>query len=213
MNYEYLVFDLDGTISDPKAGITQSINYALEHHHFDPFPLDELSRFIGPPLDKTFAELTRSNDPVLIASLVEKYRERYGDIGFSENILYDGIESTLTTLHERQCCKLGVCTAKRGDFAVRILDMFGLLELFSFVNGAEIGVDKWQQLENLLNDGVINRNAIMIGDRAYDLHAANHNQLDCAGVLWGYGSRAELEKEHPSHILNHPEELLTLIPL
>ncbi|WP_428239626.1 HAD hydrolase-like protein [Gynuella sp.] len=213
MNYEYLVFDLDGTISDPKAGITQSINYALEHHHFDPLPQDELSRFIGPPLDKTFAELTRNSDPGLITSLVEKYRERYGDIGFSENVLYEGIESTLMELHDRQNCKLGVCTSKRGDFAVKILDMFGLIDLFSFVNGAEIGIEKWQQLENLLNDGVISRNSIMIGDRSNDLHAANHNHLDSAGVLWGYGSRAELEKERPGHILQYPQELLSLIPV
>ena len=211
MAYDYLIFDLDGTISDPKIGITQSINYALEQHHFDPLPLDELSRFIGPPLDKTFTEITRRSDAELIASLVSKYRERYGDIGYSENILYDGMKDTLLALYEQSGCKLGICTSKRGDFALRILDMFDLLDLFSFVDGAEIGTEKWQQLENLLNKGVISTRSVMIGDRSNDLHAANYNQLDSAAVLWGYGSRAELEKEKPGYYLHQPQELLKLV--
>ncbi len=81
------MFDLDGTISDPKEGIVKSLNYALSAHGFATQVEDELCTFIGPPLDSAFKTITKSDDPELISSLVSKYRERYSDVGFSENVV------------------------------------------------------------------------------------------------------------------------------
>lgn len=210
MKYEYLVFDLDGTISDPKDGIVRSMNYALAAHGFDPEDEDELSVYIGPPLDSAFKAITKSEDSELISSLVSKYRERYSDIGFSENVLYDGIPEILQQLSERPGVKLGICTSKRVDFAERILELFDLKHIFSFVNGGDIGVEKWQQLEFLIEQGFINKSSLMIGDRYVDLTAAHKNKLKSAGVLWGYGSLSELEKHEPAHMFSNPWELAGL---
>ena len=129
MKYDFLVFDLDGTISDPKDGIVRSLNYALSAHGFASQDEIELSTFIGPPLDSTFKALTKSDNPELILSLVAKYRERYSDVGFSENVLYSGISEVLEQLSSISGLELGICTSKRADFAERILELFGLRHL------------------------------------------------------------------------------------
>jgi len=210
LQYEYLVFDLDGTISDPRDGIVRSLNYALASHGFEDRSDQELSPFIGPPLDVGFASLTGSADPELIKSLVAKYRERYADVGYAENTLYQGIPEVLETLSSTQGLKLGICTSKRTDFAERILELFSLREHFCFVSGGDVGIEKWQQLGALLEQGEINQRSVMIGDRFVDITAAHKNKLDSAGVLWGYGSPAELSQHAPSHIFACPHELVVL---
>lgn len=211
MQYEYLIFDLDGTISDPKEGIVHSLNYALVAHGFEVQPENELAKYIGPPLDSTFKAITHSDNTELILSLVAKYRERYSDVGFSENIIYSGIRETLEQLSAISGITLGICTSKRTDFAERILDMFNLKQYFSFVHGADIGVEKWQQLQSLKRQGYINHKSLMIGDRYVDLTAAHKNGLHAAGVLWGYGSIDELKLHDPEYIFSAPNELLALV--
>ena len=210
MKYEYLVFDLDGTISDPKDGITRSLNYALSTHGFEKHDEETLLNFIGPPLDSTFKTITKSDNPELISSLVARYRERYSDIGFSENVLYPEIPETLEQLHLTSGIRLGVCTSKRVDFAERILDLFSLKHFFDFISGGDVGIEKWQQLQLLLEQKTINQNSLMIGDRHIDLTAAHKNNIDSAGVLWGYGSLAELTKHKPTYLFTKPEELKAL---
>lgn len=207
MKYDYLVFDLDGTISDPRHGIVKSINFALEAHNFEVRTEQELTAFIGPPLDETFSALTRSKNNCLINSLVAKYRERYSDVGYSENVLYPGIADALEVLSSSRKFVLGLCTSKRVDFAERILHLFSLRQYFEFVNGGDVGVKKWQQLQLLLQQGTINQRSLMIGDRYVDLTAAHKNKLHSIGVLWGYGSLDELSEHKPVRILASPSEL------
>lgn len=209
--HDILIFDLDGTISDPKEGIVKSINYALENFDFEPRSDAEIAAFIGPPLDKTFESLTSVSDSKLILSLVSKYRERYADVGYSENLLYDGIRESLLVLHNNGKKRLAICTSKRADFATKILDMFGLLELFEFVNGGDVGIEKWQQLGSLLEKGRISRDSLMIGDRYVDLTAAHLNHLKSAGVLWGYGSKEEIQKENPMYVFSKTQQLIELM--
>jgi len=205
---DLLLFDLDGTLSDPLVGIGRSINYALSHFSYAPLALTELATCVGPPLDQTFRTLTgaKTDD---IHAMVAKYRERYADVGYSENVLYPGIPDALATL-DKAGFAMGVCTSKRVDFAEQILNMFGLRSHFRFVNGGEIGTHKWQQIEGLVARGMISTSSIMIGDRDVDLIAAHRNGLQAAGVLWGYGSREELEKEQPRDLLTHTSELVSL---
>jgi len=206
---DLLLFDLDGTLSDPLVGIGRSINYALSHFGYAPLALPELATYVGPPLDQTFRTLTGAKTDDDIHAMVAKYRERYADVGYSENVLYPGIPEALATL-DKAGFAMGVCTSKRVDFAEQILNMFGLRSHFRFVNGGEIGTHKWQQIEGLVARGMISTSSIMIGDRDVDLIAAHRNGLQAAGVLWGYGSREELEKEQPRDLLTHTSELVSL---
>ena len=117
MKYDFLIFDLDGTISDPKKGIVRSMNAALKCHGFAERGEEELSTLIGPPLDAAFAALVSTTDSALIGSLVSKFRERYSDVGYSENVLYPGVAEALEQLSSISDIQLGICTSKRVDFA------------------------------------------------------------------------------------------------
>ena len=204
-DHSALVFDLDGTLSDPLDGIARSYNYALTAHGFAARSDTELAELVGPPLDQGFLALGIPTD--LIAAIVATYRERYSELGYAENRLYDDIADVLAKLHASGN-RMGVCTSKRRDFAVRILELFGLSSYFSFVSGGDIGISKAQQLRSLLDDRTIDHTAIMIGDRAVDIHAAHANELPSCGVLWGFGSREELVESQPTYVITKPDELL-----
>ena len=155
-----IVFDLDGTITDPIVGISRSFNYALTHFGHAPVEESALLPHIGPPLDDAFRAITGISTPDQIAAYVAKYRERYSDIGYAENTLYPGICDALHLLTAAGI-PLGVCTSKRGDFAERILDMFRLRPLFRFVDGGDIGIPKWQQIEGLVTKGVVTLTSVI----------------------------------------------------
>jgi phosphoglycolate phosphatase len=206
-NHDLILFDLDGTISDPLDGIGRSINHALVHFGYGPLKLSELAQYIGPPLDETFKKIT--GNEVESQKLVAKYRERYGDIGYTENILYPGIAEALLELYKTNT-PIALCTSKRQDFAERILDMFGLIHYFQFINGGEIGIPKSRQIESLLSQGQVSKSTVIIGDRSVDMIAAHKNGLNAGGVLWGYGSQAELLSEKPLYLFSSPSELMQL---
>ena len=210
MPSDYIIFDLDGTISDPKDGIARSINFALERHNFEAKDEDEIGKLIGLPLDQMYAQLIEATEPSLVSSLIVRYRERYVEIGYAENTLYEGMEASLRHLHASSAARLAICTTKKADVAKKILEMFGLDDLFDFVSGGDIGIKKYQQLEQLLYEGTITRNSLMVGDRFVDIRAARRNQLRSAAVLWGYGSRIELENEQPTFILEQPLQIKEL---
>lgn len=207
-----LIFDLDGTLSDPAEGIARCINFALACHALAGINEDLVSRYIGPPLDESFQAITGSASEPLIKGLVAKFRERYADIGYAENVLYPGIPEVLTALATRGN-RLGVCTSKRTDFAEKILTLFGIREHFAFVSGGEIGIQKYQQLEHLLKDGVVSASATMIGDRSVDILAAKRNQLRSVGVLWGHGSERELLDAGADQIFQTVAQLASLTTL
>lgn len=205
----YLVFDLDGTISDPVVGIGRSINYALQFYRYPEIAQDQVSHLIGPPLDVAFQSITGTSEPAELAALVAKYRERYTEVGYCENVLYPGVPEVLDALASLGV-PLGICTSKRVDIAERILQMFGLRRHFEFLSGGEIGVHKKQQLASLLSDRTISPDSIMIGDRAVDIEAAKLNGLGSVGVLWGHGSAHELKKASPTMLLEFPHQLVEL---
>ena len=156
MARHYYIFDLDGTISDPKVGIARSINFALECHHFERKDENEIGKLIGLPLDQMYAQLIDATEPSLVSSLVAKYRERYTEIGYAENSLYEGMETSLRFLHSQTTAsRLGICTTKPANMAQKILEMFELDQLFEFVSGGVIGIEKHQQLEQLLHLSLI----------------------------------------------------------
>lgn len=208
MSKSFLIFDLDGTLSDPKDGIVRSINYALEAHGFDSRSEAELLTCIGPPLDASFRELLQTADESLVSSLVKKYRERYADVGFAENCLYDGVFDSLRSLYGEH--PLAVCTSKPVAFACKIIEMFDLDGFFEFVDGGDVGISKVTQLSDLRAKGLVGPGSVMVGDRMFDLRAAHENGLSSVGVLWGYGSVEELSAEKPVMLLDRPQGLLSL---
>jgi phosphoglycolate phosphatase len=209
LQYKTIVFDLDGTISDPFVGISRSINYALESLDYDPVDPERIRPLIGPPLTEIFEILLGALRERDMLGLVDKYRERYASIGYSENRIYDDIPTIIEQLAGRGY-RMGICTSKRADYAQRIVEMFGLAQFFAFVDGGGVGIEKREQIESLVANGLTASSAIMIGDRAVDILAGRSNELASAGVLWGFGERPELEEAAPDHLLESPADLLDL---
>ena len=205
-----LVLDLDGTISDPSLGITRCFNHALLSHGFPAVSDSTIVKEIGSPLDETFMKLATGITDSSAGELISTYRERYSDVGYSENTLYGDIPVALNQLRNSDIT-LGVCTSKRRDFAERILSLFGLLELFNFVDGGDVGITKESQLAGLLKSKSIDNRAIMVGDRSVDIKSARGNGLRSIGVLWGFGDYAELSEASPSYILEKVEELPSIV--
>src|SRR5882672_1347053 len=205
-----IYFDLDGTLTDPKPGITRSIQYALQRLDHPTIPTeDELTWCIGPPLRASFVRLLGGDHSADRA--VSLYRERVADVGLYENGVYDGVSDVLTTL----CAsghRLFVATSKPHVFAERIIDHFGLRDHFERVFGSELDgtrVDKSHLLEYALKETSIDpTRAIMIGDRSHDIVGAKNNGMSALGVLYGYGSREELTAAGALHLCAKPRAVL-----
>ena len=205
-NVSTLIFDLDGTISDPSLGICRSINYALEAHGFPEVSAERVAATIGLQLEEAFLKICPESDHAVFSSLVVKYRERYAEVGYSENTIYPGVAKSLEKLSSRGV-PMGVCTSKRKDFAEKILAMLGVLLYFRFVDGGDIGIKKREQLAGLLQSNEIDHAAVMIGDRALDISSAKSNGLRSVGVSWGFGDLAELQGAGADVILGGTDEL------
>lgn len=209
MQYETLIFDLDGTISDPFVGISRSINHALESLSYGAVDPERIRPMIGPPLTEIFEHFLGPLAENNMQELVDKYRERYASVGYAENRIYDDIPDIISQL-SASGYRMGICTSKRADYAARIVEMFGLSSRFSFVDGGDVGVEKRQQIQSMVANGLSAGSAIMIGDRAVDILAGKSNGVASVGVLWGFGERPELEEAAPDYLLESPGELLNL---
>ncbi|MCP3383795.1 HAD family hydrolase [Bradyrhizobium sp. CCGUVB4N] len=204
-----IFFDLDGTLTNPKPGITRSIQYALERLSLAVPSEDELTWCIGPPLHASLKKLTGTD--ALADQALLLYRERFSDIGLFENEAYAGIIDTLTTIAATDQ-RMFVATSKPAVYASRIVEHFGLKPYFEHVFGSELDgtrVDKRDLLRYALDEtGVDATSAIMIGDRSHDVVGARTNGMTAIGVLYGYGSEAELRDAGAHHICAaHPELL------
>jgi len=209
-----ILFDLDGTLTDPREGITRSIAYALERMGLDPPPLDHLTFAIGPPLRRSLATLIGDETPARVERALALYRERFADVGLFENAVYDGIVDTLHLLAERGAV-LYVATSKPRVYAERIVRHFGLDAHFEAIHGCELDgtrEDKRDLLAHLLpHHGVAPGEAAMIGDRGADMVAARHHGVRGVGVLWGYGTREELEGGGAQVLCHSPGELASVL--
>ncbi len=203
------IFDLDGTLSDPAVGIGRSINYALDAFGHRQLRDAEVSQHIGPPLESAFRRIVPGASDVAILGMVAKYRERYGNVGYAENVVYPGIPEALDDLAS-QGISMGVCTSKRADFAERILTLLNLRTYFEFVCGGDVGVPKDLQLRMLLEQGTVDASSTMIGDRAVAVIAARANGIRSVGVLWGHGSKTELVDAGADQLVEFPFELRRL---
>ena len=177
-----VIFDLDGTITDPAEGITRSINHALVGLGHAPRPEKDLEKYIGPHLNITFSELMGSTDAPTLARAIELYRERYIPVGYRENRLYDGIDDALACLQAGGSA-LCIATTKRKDIALQVLQFLAVAARFSQVHGCDLDRSKADLLRDILSDpDAARRPAVMIGDRATDFQAAAEVGLPSIGV-------------------------------
>lgn len=213
-NYDILLFDLDGTLTDPGLGITNAVMYSLEKFGLPIPPREELYKMIGPPLTWSYQTYFGFSEEKSLEA-VRFYREHYGNIGLLENEVYPGIPEVLKALREAGKI-LCVATSKPEKFAVRILEHFGLAEYFHHICGAsfdgKIGT-KHEVIEYALErlGKPERRTVLMIGDREHDILGAKASGLGSLGVLYGYGDRAEHEKAGADAIVETVEELLAAL--
>lgn len=211
-NLDAIFFDLDGTLTDPKVGITKSIQYALEQMGAASPSLDELASLIGPPLRHYFSDVLGADKA---EAAVDHYRQRYDIEGYclTENVVYPGIESVLTNL-QTQGTRLLVVSAKPQVIANRIVQHFGLNKYFGHVYGAELDETrshKDELIAYVLEQEKLSADAvIMVGDRKYDIIGAAANGVASIGVLWGYGSAEELAAANPTFLAKKTDELLDI---
>ena len=208
--YTYILFDLDGTLTDPKEGITKSIQYALNKMEIIEDDLDKLTSFIGPPLLQSFQELYDFSDEEARLAL-QFYRERFAITGLFENEVYEGIEKLLKNLIKLNY-RLAVATSKPTVFAKQILDFFNLSRYFEVIVGSELDGTRSAKgeviAEVLMQMKLENKDqCVMIGDRKHDIIGASENGIDSIGVTYGYGSQQELEHANATYIVHSVESL------
>jgi len=201
--YDVVLFDLDGTLTDPAIGITNSVMHSLAKYGIEVADRAELYKFIGPPLHESYEKFYGfSADEALQA--VEHYREYYRVKGIYENLVYDGIEELLIKLNESGK-KVILATSKPEIFAREILRYFGLDKYFYYAAGANLDgsrTDKAEVIAYALEAGGVSdkSSVVMVGDREHDIIGANKNGIDSIGVLFGYGNREELENAGATYI-------------
>ena len=212
--YEYILFDLDGTLTDPGIGITNSVMYALKKFNIEVPDRTALYKFIGPPLKGSFEEFYHFT-PDQSEQAVSYYREYFRKQGMLENVVYDGIPEMLDHL-KASGRKLIVATSKPEAFTLEILRHFRLYDYFDFIAGATMDDTRNKKADiiryALENCGITNKvSAIMIGDRKHDIIGAKENGLDSIGVLFGYGDRKELTDAGATFIAVSAEEVEKLL--
>ena len=208
-----ILFDLDGTLTDPFLGITRSVAYSLKSFGIEVDDLETLKPFIGPPLDVSFREYYHM-DEAQSWKAVEKYREYFSKKGLFENKVYEGMEDFLQSLLNMDM-KLYVCTSKPEVFAKEILDHFSLTPYFTGIYGATLDgslKNKGDVIAHCIKQEQLNiQDCMMVGDRQHDIVGAHQNQIPCIGVLYDYGSLEEFQEYHCDYIAKDLIELKKII--
>ena len=211
--YDYILFDLDGTLTDSKPGIIECIAYALEKENV-PYTNQILDKMVGPPFRVSMHDFLGLEMPE-IEKLIGIYRGVYEEYGYKNCKVFEGVEQMLSALKNAGKV-LGVATSKPIKFTQMIMRDFDLGKYFDYVAGASSDASKEAKsdviqgaLENL---GVKDKSKVlMVGDRLYDIEGAHMQGIDCAAVLYGYGSKEEFEEYKAEHILAAPDDVVKLV--
>ncbi|MED1510390.1 HAD family hydrolase [Bacillus proteolyticus] len=208
--YKTFLFDLDGTLTDPKEGIINSVLYALEKIGIEEVNISELDSFIGPPIQQSFVDSYNMNE-IEVERAVFYFREYLKQSGLLENKVYDGITTLLQELKDAGN-RLFVATSKPTVFAKQVIEHFQLTTFFEEIVGSNLDgtrIKKEEIIAHILqtNEELKKEEMVMIGDRKHDVIGANSNGIASIGVLYGYGSEIELSDAGAIHIVKDVEEL------
>lgn len=209
MRWSHIFFDLDGTLTDPALGITNAIIHGRKKWGLPCGPNSDYIKFIGPPMPQSYVDFWGMS-PEEAKEFLKAYREYFSTVGLFENQVFPGIPELLKKLKDAGC-HLYIATTKPTVFSVQIAEKFGFAEYFDIISGC--GLDgtrglKWEVIDYARqNCGVDMSKAVMIGDRLHDVEGARICGIDCIGVSYGYGGRAELEEAGALHVVDTVEEL------
>lgn len=208
-----VLFDLDGTVLDSQTGVFRSIEYAMNKLHLTMPPQSDLIAFLGPPIHQGFTTVCHV-PPHLVEDAVTYYREYYNDVGKFEASIYAGIADTLQRIRQdgKRCY---ITTSKPQVFAKQILSHFGITDLFDEIYGCELDGTRSEKADVLAycleQQGLKSGEVILVGDRLYDVNGAQKLSMECVGILYGYGTREELEAAGATYICDNTDELYTLL--
>ena len=204
--YQYLLFDLDGTLTNPKEGITKSVQYALHHFGIDVDDPDTLTSYIGPPLIPSFMEFHGLTQEQALEAL-QVYRQRFASVGLFENEVLEGVPEMLCALKQKGRF-LAVASSKPEAYVIRILEHFDLLQYFDEVVGASMD-EKRSAKKDVIEEALHrmgkapgDRNVLMIGDRMHDIEGAGLCGLDSLGVYTGFAADGELEAAGATYVFH-----------
>ena len=212
-DYKYILFDLDGTLTDPKEGITKSFQYALRHFGIEE-DLANLEKFIGPPLHDSFRDDYNFSEEE-VEEAVTKFREYFAQNGIFENKIFLGVKEVLEYLHSNNK-RILLATSKPTIFAEKILKHFEIDKYFEYIGGSNLDgsrSEKNEVINHVLEVCKVSsmEDVIMIGDRKYDVIGAKKIGVDSIGVLYGYGDLEELQEVNPTYIIKNIEELKNIL--
>ncbi len=206
--YTTILFDLDGTLTDPQIGITRSVQYALRHYAIEIEDLNTLLPFIGPPLHESFQRYFHFDEQTS-KEAVRYYREYFSETGIFENSLYPGIGAMLEGLSRHAV--IYMATSKPTIFAAKIAGHFQIAPYFKAIAGSNLDGSRTNKAEVIRH--VVEQHAldvhqcIMVGDREHDVIGAKTNAMDSVGVLYGFGSREEINSIDPTYVVATVAEL------
>lgn len=215
-NFDLILFDLDGTLTDSGEGIMKCVQYALSKKGVDEQDLGNLRRFVGPPMIESYMEFYGFSKEEAI-ELRGLYNERYRPIGWKENHPYEGIMELLETLRAEGKL-LGVATSKPADSADKVLELFDMKKYFHVISAGSIDglkcskeVSIQRAIQGVKDQGYEVKNPVLVGDTKYDVVGAHECGIPCIGVTWGYAAEGEFEAHNTEYVVNTMEELLNIL--
>jgi len=209
-----ILFDMDGTLIDPREGIFDSLRHALDELDVRQPPAEDFPSFVGPPLRLIFSRILETTDPELLENAVAHYRRHYSSTGIYQCVVYPGIAEMLKGLTDLGL-DLFVATIKPGPYARKIMAHTGLAPFFRSIHGSEMdgSLDEKDRLvKGILDDqGLDAAETVMVGDRSMDIAAAKENALASIAVSYGFGTRRELVGAGADHIADSPGDIVKIL--
>jgi len=213
MEYKNILFDLDGTLTDPYLGITNAVKYSLRKFGIEENNENTLRALIGPPLETSFMEFYQF-DINKTKTAIGYYREYFSEKGIYENKLYPGIEDVLAKIKDRNKTII-LATSKPAIFASKILKYFNIDKYFYDMTGSNLDGtlgEKDEIIKFIIEKHDLKpETTIMIGDRKYDISGAHKNNIHSIAVMYGYGSKEELEQSNPTYFCENVPDILEII--
>lgn len=214
-NFDYVIFDFDGTVADTGEGILKSLQYSFVAMG-DPAPdLSDLKKFIGPPVYYSYTTFYGIEEDK-VDLYVKKYRERYSEKGIYESKVYDGVRKLIISLKEKDI-KVGIASSKPERLIYAVADYLQITNLFDAIVGVKSDNSKHSSKAGLITQamedmGATDKNKVlMVGDRMFDIEGAHDAGVKCCGALWGFGDRPEFEEHNAEFIVDKPAEILQIV--